>query len=309
LMTIDADTVAAAVAETWQHLTDGALLPGSWTLREGGAFAAVTGVALPTLNGVWGERIDPDPGAVAGLLDRVKATGLPYCLQLRPGMSPALTELAESRGMVADVERPLMLLEEPAAIAHAPEASGLRLRQLSPEEASLHVGVAAAGFGAPEEPFLRLMTPDVLRLPGVRCYVGDVGGQPVTTGLGVTLGAFTAVFTIATLPACRGRGYGSAMTARIVADGLAAGAKWSWLQSSPAGYPVYDRLGFRTVESWPCWLSAAGENLFLSSRVGEDSVRPVRGRAGGPARPARHWRATAPARAAASRPPPVRRMR
>ena len=54
--------------------------------------------------------------------------------------------------MVADGERPLMLMEEPAAIAHAPEAPGLRLRQLSPEEVSLHAGVAAAGFGAPEEP-------------------------------------------------------------------------------------------------------------------------------------------------------------
>jgi GNAT superfamily N-acetyltransferase len=167
-------------------------------------------------------------------------------------------------------------MEEPAAIAHAPEASGLRLRQLSPEEASLHAGVAAAGFGAPEEPFLQLMTPDVLRLPGVRCYVGDVGSQPVTTGLGVTLGAFTGLFTIATLPACRGRGYGTAMTARIVADGLAAGAKWSWLQSSPAGYPIYDRLGFRIVESWPRWLSATGENLFLSSRVGEGGGPAVR---------------------------------
>jgi GNAT superfamily N-acetyltransferase len=255
LVTIDADTVAAAVTETLQHLTDGAPLPGSWTLREGGAFAAVTGVALPTLNSVWGERIDPDPSAVAGLLDRVKATGLPHCLQLRPGISPALTELAESRGMVADGEIPLMLMGKPAAIAHAPEAAGLRLRQLRPEEASLHTRVTAAGFEAPEEPFLQLMTPDVLRLPGVRCYVGDVGSQPVTTGLGVTLGAFTALFTIATLPAYRGRGYGTAMTARIVADGLAAGAKWSWLQSSPAGYTTYDRLGFRTVESWPCWLS------------------------------------------------------
>jgi GNAT superfamily N-acetyltransferase len=99
------------------------------------------------------------------------------------------------------------------------------------------------------------MSPDVLLLPGVRCYVGDVGGQPVTSGLGVTLGAFTGLFSIATLPAYRGRGYGTAMTARMVADGLAAGAKWSWLQSSPAGYPIYDRLGFRTVESWPRWLS------------------------------------------------------
>jgi hypothetical protein len=45
--------------------------------------------------------------------------------------------------------------------------------------------VAAAGFEAREEPFRQLITPDVLRVPGVRCYVGEDGGQPVVTGIGV----------------------------------------------------------------------------------------------------------------------------
>ena len=51
-----------------------------WSLRDGGAIAWVSGVAMPTLNGVWAERADPDRDAVAALLDRVKAVGLPYCL-------------------------------------------------------------------------------------------------------------------------------------------------------------------------------------------------------------------------------------
>ncbi|HEX7269576.1 MAG TPA: GNAT family N-acetyltransferase [Streptosporangiaceae bacterium] len=100
------------------------------------------------------------------------------------------------------------------------------------------------------------MTADVLRLPGVRCYMGEIGGQAVTTGLGVTLGEFTGVFSVATLPAYRRRGYGAAVTARVVADGLAAGAKWAWLQSSPPGYATYARLGFGTVETWKCWIAA-----------------------------------------------------
>jgi predicted GNAT family acetyltransferase len=99
------------------------------------------------------------------------------------------------------------------------------------------------------------MPPDVLRLPGVRCYLGEVGGQAVTTGVGVTLGDSTGVFNIATPPAHRRRGYGAAVTARAVADGLAAGAKWAWLQASPAGYATYTRLGFETAETWKCWLA------------------------------------------------------
>lgn len=215
----------------------------------------VTGVGLPTLNGVWAERVDPDPGAVAELLDRVRTTGLPHCLQLRPGASPALAGLAAARAMSRDEEIPLMVMEDPAAVSAARPLAGLVLRELSPGQVGLHVRVAAAGFETPEEPLAQLMTADVLRLPGVRCYLGKVGGQAVTTGLGVTLGDFTGVFNIATPPAHRRRGYGAAVTARVIADGLAAGAKWAWLQSSPPGHATYIRLGFQTVETWKCWIS------------------------------------------------------
>lgn len=252
-MAIDADVVAAALAATWQHLTGA--LPGAWVLRNGGAIAWVSGVALPTLNGVWAEGVDPDPDAVAGLLDRVKATGLPHCLQLRPGASPALAGLAAARATSLEMEVPLMVMEDPAAVSRARAPTGLALRELSPEQAGLHASVAAAGFEVPEEPFVQLMRPDLLRLPGVRCYLGEIEGRAVTTGLGVTLGDFVGVFNVATPPAHRRQGYGAAVTVRAVADGLAAGAKWSWLQSSPPGHATYARLGFQTAETWPCWVA------------------------------------------------------
>ena len=248
-----ADMACAALARSWQHLADA--LPGAWVVREGGAVACVTGVGVPWLNGVWPEHADADPGAVAGLLDRVQATGLPHCLQLRPGASPALAGLAAARAMTPDEEIPLMVMEDPAAVTGARPLAGLVLRELSPEQVDLHVSVVAAGFEAPEEPFAQLVTGDVLRLPGVRCYLGEAGGQAVTTGVGVTLGDFTGVFNIATPAAHRRRGYGAAVTARAVADGLAAGAKWAWLQSSPLGYATYTRLGFETVETWKCWIA------------------------------------------------------
>jgi hypothetical protein len=250
---IDADVVAAALAATWQHLARA--LPGAWVLRHGGAVAWVSGVGLPMLNGVWAEHADPDPDAVAGLLDRVKATGLPYCLQLRPGAGAALAELAAARAMSLETQIPLMVMEDPAAVTRARQPAGLGLRELSPDQADLHASVAAAAFEAPEEMFAQLMTPDLLRLPGVRCYLGEMDGRAVTTGLGVTLGDFIGVFNIATPPARRRQGYGAAVTVRAVADGLAAGAKWSWLQSSPPGYATYTRLGFQTVETWPCWVA------------------------------------------------------
>jgi N-acetylglutamate synthase len=232
-------------------------IQGGWTRSKGGGLAAVTGVAVPTLNGVWAERVDADTSDIADLLDQVAATGLTHCLQFRPGGADRLVELATRRSMARDEVIPLMALEDHGQLAAAQAVSGLTIRELSPGEAHLHARMAAVGFEVPVEMFLQLMTPSVLAAPGVRCYLGEVGGQPVTTGLGVKLGSYVAIFNIATPPGQRQRGYGAAVTARAVADGLAAGARWSWLQASPAGYKVYERLGFRTVETWQCWLAAA----------------------------------------------------
>ena len=255
-MPIDPEVPAAALLETWQHLLAG--VPDGWTRAEPGALAAVTGVDMPTLNGVWVESVDVDAEMVADLLDQVAATGLRHCLQVRPDCADHVTDLAAARGMTR-VEQliPLMVLEDSSQIGAALTSDGLVIRELVPAEAHLHARVAAVGFEAPLEAFLQLMTPSLLAIPGLHCYFGEVAGQAVTTGLGITLGSYVAIFNIATPPAYRRRGYGAAVTARAVADGLAAGAKWAWLQSSEWGYPVYERLGFRTAEGWSCWLSAA----------------------------------------------------
>lgn len=250
-----AEVAAEALVASWQHLAD-AVLDG-WTRTDSGAVAMVTGAPMPVLNGVWVASTDASVDVVADLLDQVAATGLPHCLQGRPNVADRLHDQAAARGMKPEKSIPLMVLEDPRGLATNGAGAALSIRELEPSEASVHARLAAAGFEAPAEPFLQLMTPSVLAAPGTRCYLGEVDGESVTTGFGLTLGSFVGIFNIATPPRHRRCGYGAAVTARAVADGVAAGADWAWLQSSPAGYQVYERLGFRTTEDWQCWLSAA----------------------------------------------------
>ena len=254
-MAVDADQVASGLASAWELLVTAG--PDGWSRRECGVIAAVSGAPVATLNGVWPEQVALDVAAVAALLDEVASSGLPYCLQLRPGSDEGLVSMAAARGMVKEEELPLMAYEGDGTLDDSTHVDGLRIRQLAPAEAALHATIAARGFDAPEEIFLQLMVPAVLGLLGLRCYVGEIDGEPVTTGLGATLGPCVGIFNIATPPEHRGRGFGAAVTARAVADGLANGAQWAFLQSSPAGYGIYRRLGFRTVERWACWTASA----------------------------------------------------
>jgi predicted GNAT family acetyltransferase len=218
--------------------------------------AMVTGIAMASANGVWSEQVAlVKEAVVAEVLGEVASAGLPFCLQLRPGAPEQLAALAAERGMVKEDPLPLMLLESTRGLKAAQQVKDLRLRQLAPEEALLHAKAAARGFEAPEKPFVQLMTPAVLRMPGLRCYVGTIGDDVVTTGLGVTLGDFVGISNIATPREHRGHGFAAAVTARAASDGFASGASWSYLQSSVAGYGVYSRLGYVTLEHWDFWVS------------------------------------------------------
>jgi N-acetylglutamate synthase len=211
------------------------------------------GIPMAPLNGVW-PHAGAEPRVVASLLDRLEASGLPHCLQL-PWEDQALAALGPGRGMSPAGEIPLMVLEN-EALCQTDSPSELTIRELDPVEARIHSGLAAGAFEEPREYFDRLTPPEILALEGLHCYVGEVDGRPVTTGLGWTRADSVGIFNIATLEECRGRGYGGAITARAVADGFGAGATTALLQSSKSGYGVYESLGFRTVGRWPCWISA-----------------------------------------------------
>jgi hypothetical protein len=225
--------------------------------HSAGAALFVTGVASPTLNCVFVTGPDAPPQEVDDLLSIVAMRGLPYSLQLRPGVGPELEALARDRGMRAEGSVPLMVLERPAAtIEQVAENPGLVFRKLASKECGLHASILASGFGAPVELFEQLITPALLLIPGVGCYVGTVDGLPVTTALGFTDRDNVGIYNVATVPGQRGHGYGGAVTVRTVLDGFAAGASVAYLQSSEEGYGVYERLGFRTLEKWRVWISS-----------------------------------------------------
>jgi ribosomal protein S18 acetylase RimI-like enzyme len=244
--------VGSAHADLWEHLITA--IPAGWTQRAPGLLGGVTGSAEATLNGVWVYDADGTGAAVSGLLDRVEGAGVPHCLQLSRASSGELQSVARARGMRREADVPLMTLADLRAAART-ERPDLVINRLEPEHASIHAELAAAGFGEPADDFRRLMSPEVVGAPGVRAYVGEVGGKPVTTGIGVQLGDHVGIFNIATIPGYRRHGYGAAITGRALRDGLDAGAHWAWLQSTAAGYGVYERLGFTTLDVWECWIA------------------------------------------------------
>lgn len=255
MTTLGPDEATRANVSAWERFATA--VPGGWSHPLGGAVGVVSGVELPGFNGVWGEVVDVDPAAVAQLLDEVRSAGVPHCLELRQGWPPAVAKVARDRGFVRVDAEPVMVLQSSQGLDAAPTAGGLTVRRLAPDEGELHARIAAAGGVVGREiPYRKFASPEVLGVPGLRCYIGEVDGEPVTTAIGYTTDDCVGIFAVATLPAYRRRGYGAAVTAHAARGGLDAGARWAWLAASAAGFSVYAKLGFVTIDRVDIWQRA-----------------------------------------------------
>lgn len=176
----------------------------------------------------------------------------PFVVNLRVGADDAVAAIARSLGLLPLSERPWM----PGMAMHpvrgdspiSSEVSGYEIRRAT-DRAGVedHVRTVAIGFDMDEQLIRAIVVPVLLDRDDVAVYVGYADGMPVSTGLGVRTGRTIGVYNIATVETARGRGYGAAMTRRVVADGVAVGCDVAILQASEMGYPIYERLGFRSV--------------------------------------------------------------
>ena len=79
-------------------------------------------------------------------------------------------------------------------------------------------------------------------------YVGYVNHEPVSTTALVIGGGAVGVYNVATLPGHQRRGYGEAVMRTALADIQGQNGNGPViLQSTPAGFRLYERMGFRTV--------------------------------------------------------------
>jgi GNAT superfamily N-acetyltransferase len=251
--TADAESAAAALNATWATMCQ--VAPGGSYVERAGVARARTGIPVPMFNGVWGTASNVDPGEVLNAVAEFAAGELPWNVQLRPGYPGELDEELARRGLTRTAEIPLMVLPDPASLATVLAESPATFRRVeSFTDVDSTLSLLERGFGMPPS-LSRNAFP--LRLLFMADTWLATAGEDVSTGLGMTYGGWCGIFNVATPEEHRGRGYGAAATAQVVEAARAAGARGAYLQSSPMGLPVYQRLGFVTGELWRQWMPTA----------------------------------------------------
>jgi GNAT superfamily N-acetyltransferase len=217
----------------------------------------VTGVSEPLFNGVFRASLMPDAvdGTIDETLARVASRRVPMFWWVGPCTRPAdLGTHLEQHGFAHAGNSPAMavdlrtLPEEPSRIP------GLAMAPVEDlETLRTWARVAAIGTEFPERFHDELVALEVgvgLERHGGRLYTRYVAyqdGEAVGTSALLLHAGVAGIFAVATVPRARGRGIGTVLTLAPLLEARRQGYRVGTLQSSPMGFPVYRRLGFREV--------------------------------------------------------------
>jgi ribosomal protein S18 acetylase RimI-like enzyme len=232
----------------WYRLVGGAS-EGARVFERDGVVAAVVPAAPE--RAVVNAVLYRDAEALEAAYDPLAATygeiGAKWTVWVPPG-DEAAARLLEGRGHALDAEpmamaRELDGVERPAADALADWTADGSLAEVG------EVNDRAYTFGT--DSFTRSLR--TLPEGAANVYVAREDGRAIGCLVTADHEGNSEVQMVAVVPEARGRGITRKLLAHALADAAERGNETSTLIATPAGYPVYERLGFRPLERFSMW--------------------------------------------------------
>lgn len=234
------------------------LVPGGVAERLGGLTAVRTGMPGPSFNVIFGLSRPTSLKELREGIDRLFIrTRTQFQMVTTHETMDSLKPIIDENSLMDRTDIPGMILDQlPDSTPDCPK--GLEIRLVSElQEVSQYLRTGAAGFGIRDDYFdvwaAGVVAGAADQSSPQANYLGYFKGKPVATSLLYTARHLAGIYFVSTLPEFRRRGFGEAMTWRAVTDGRKRGCRASYLQASPMGRPVYERMGYRLVEEYQEW--------------------------------------------------------
>ncbi len=238
--------------DVWSRLARS--VPGGWVEEASGLTCIATGSSSPSFNlALSGERLRDPRVALDAAHDRFGRTGLRWLLKLQPERDRELVAHARRCGLDLDEEPVYGMPIGPWSVtATLPSASPLSVNVAGSETIDDAVRCFAEAFDADPEAASRELGSNLLTVPTFTVFVGYLSGEPVATAMLATTRSvgLAGVYSVATRPAHRGRGFGTALTAAALASAGKQGYDTAVLEPSPSGAGMYRRMGFEPLTTY-----------------------------------------------------------
>lgn len=208
-------------------------------LETGGI--ALSGEAAADLNMVF-LTSDASRQDLDAVLAAVSAKGLDALLVVEDGADTVRGWAAEA-GLTEVGQMPLMQ-HDGAGIS---PSSAFTVRIADPDEVDIGNRLAAAAFGLDEGHCRSAIPASALASEGYDLWLAEDDGTALGSGLFIRTGDHVGIYTMSTPAENQRRGVGMAVLTAAMAHYRERGVKLFTLGATEKGYPLYERIGFRTV--------------------------------------------------------------
>ena len=223
-----------------------------------------TGIAFPLFNGViFANTNEEEVQTVIGKLQsKIKAQAAPALWWIGPRTLPRnISTLLEKHGLNPAGEVPAMVMELSLLPKEPEHTARFSLRKVdSAEMQSLWARIAATGTGFPDQAIDQVTqlvkTITDPQYQSQHRYIGYLEDVPVATSALVLDAGVAGIYAVATLPEARQKGIGRMMTIMPLLEAREMGYRLGVLQSSSAGYSVYQKLGFQELWKYSLYLQS-----------------------------------------------------
>jgi GNAT superfamily N-acetyltransferase len=234
----------------------GAIDDAEMLLREK-MLLGLTGGPTPDFNMCLADDSPNLEAVLAEAVERTRARSLPAIFMLSVQASQKLAGRHDELGLTPAGDAPLMVF---TARPPAPDF-GYDAREVSDESDLKDVAeLISKAFDLDREWVGRTFASRALveNSSGVGFYLVTDNGKPLSTVTMTGAGPVIGIWSMATDPEFQRRGAGRTALLGAMAHRRSLGADAFYLIATPAGKPLYDSVGFRTLETFPMYVLGGG---------------------------------------------------
>ena len=180
--------------------------------------------------------------------------GLPFLAIVFPEAGDSVERTAGDLGLVHIVDFPFMVRD---GVAIEPEGndSVIVRRVDGPGDAEANVTVLSSASAMPEDPVRRVLPALLADSPNVDIFLASIDDEVVGTVTLIHQGDTSAIWSMATDAGRQRSGIGRRLLSTAMAEARTRGTDRFYLGATPAGYRLYESLGFTTRTRARVWAS------------------------------------------------------
>lgn len=224
-----------------------------YTMHPGCA-SGLTGESVADLNYIVAGLGASARGHFAAACTAAISRDVPFLAIIFPEAGRDAEETAADLGLVHAVDFPFMVRDD-APIEPAGNESVVVRRSSGVAAAEANVRVLSSAFGMPADATRRVLPPSFMDTPNVDLFLARIGDDVVGTVTLIHDGDTSGIWSMATDASRQRSGIGRRLLSMAITEAREQGTRRFYLGATPAGYPLYESLGFTTRTVATVWAS------------------------------------------------------